>query len=148
MCVNIEVCHCYDVFETQLDAVTLQQNIMMLQAVTMSHMSRCCRGSSLTATGRCSQFPACRCLLSTAHTAPARSRSSELMLTHHRTQSLIQRRSLLHTQRCREQHKADTGDTVLANTKVTYKKGRGETIQYSKSPIVHRVSQQFLNPRR
>ena len=108
MCVNIVVCHCYDLFETQLDAVTLQQNIMlqsvtmshmsrccrtlcMLQAVTMSHMSRCCRGSPRTATGRCSQFPACRCLLSAAHTAPARSRSSELMLTHHRTQSLIQR---------------------------------------------------------
>ena len=90
MCVNIVVCHCYDVFETQLDAVTLQQNIM-LQAVTMSHMSHCCRGSPRTATGRCSQFPACRCLLSTGHTAPARSRSSELMLTHHRTQSLIQR---------------------------------------------------------
>ena len=34
MCVNIVVCHCYDVFETQLDAVTLQQNIMY---VTSSH---------------------------------------------------------------------------------------------------------------
>ena len=93
MCVNIVVCHCYDVFETQLDAVTLQQNIKMFQAVTMSHMSRCCRRSPLTATAtcRCSQFPACSALLSTGHTAPARSRSSELMLTHHRTQSLIQR---------------------------------------------------------
>ena len=38
MCVNIVVCHCYDVFETQLDAVTLLQNIMMLQAVTMSQI--------------------------------------------------------------------------------------------------------------
>ena len=44
-------------------------------------MSRCCRRSPRTATGRCSQFPVCRCLLSTAHTAPARSRSSELILT-------------------------------------------------------------------
>ena len=38
MCVNIVVCHCYDVFETQVDAVTLQQNIMMFQAVTMSQI--------------------------------------------------------------------------------------------------------------
>ena len=127
MCVNIVVCHCYDVFETQLDAVTLQQNIMMLQSVTMSHMSRYCRRSPHSATGRCSQFPACRCLLSTGHTAPARSRSSELMLTHHRTQSLIQRpvtaahsemprtTQSRHRRHCPGQHKGDIQERKWRN---------------------------------